>query len=75
MLLFEQDEALHGRTQLLNPVSSIVLLSVLLGVDDVLLLLLLLGHVSHMESSARAAVQLLRERLQVLDSFERSSFH
>ena len=71
MLLFEQDEALHGRTQLLNPVSSIVLLSV----DDVLLLLLLLGHVSHMESSAGAAVQLLRERLQVLDSFERSSFH
>ena len=52
-----QDEALHGCTQLLNFLGSFVLLGVLLS------------NLALLESSARPAVHLLRQRLQVLNLF------
>ena len=54
---FCQDEALHGCTQLLNFLGSFVLLGVLLS------------NLALLESSARPAVHLLRQRLQVLNLF------
>ena len=48
-----QDEALHGRSQLLNSLGSLVLLPIMLG------------NLSLVESSAGPAVHLLRERMQV----------
>ena len=70
-----QDEALHGRAQLLAPLGGLQLLEELFGCISLLLLGVLLLPLSLLESPAWIAVFILRERLQVLFSSSFISFN